>query len=155
MAEPSRPVQDAIIDPAWGQNVHDNVKALNNVQLSKATDAGGNTVIAAAEYAPGITTIAGFHFTAAVTNAFTWTTVMLHADNSVTLHIETTTSGTWANAAVQAVTATAGVRVIAVATSRAARPPCGGWSVTAPGRGGADPDQNLGILILCSIPEVG
>ena len=30
MAEPSRPVQDAIIDPAWGQWVHDNVK-VNNV----------------------------------------------------------------------------------------------------------------------------
>ena len=60
MPNPTRPVQDAIIDPAWGQWVHDQVARLVTTTFRSyvvTTDASGNAIIPAANL--GLATVTG------------------------------------------------------------------------------------------------
>jgi hypothetical protein len=64
MAVPTRPVQDAIIDPVWGQWVHDHVAGATvrttSVSVTRVTTAGGNFGMPKSEWAPGIATVQGY-----------------------------------------------------------------------------------------------
>ena len=54
MADPTRPVQDAIIDPAWGQWVHDRVAVIpgiaRGVNYSGTTDVNGYLAVPASAF---------------------------------------------------------------------------------------------------------
>ena len=57
MATPARPVQDAYVDPVWGQYVHDKITHLSWITFTKTTDASGLFTITAAEF--GLSKIGG------------------------------------------------------------------------------------------------
>lgn len=58
MAEPTRPVQDAIIDPIWGQWVHDHVVNSNTGALHMATVSNASAVPVHSGTAQNLGTIA-------------------------------------------------------------------------------------------------